>query len=134
MVDHVVFLFYWNMRWQYHAGFWASFSIFVVATLAKKRMQASHGVTLEPHLDADGIAEKLRRGGLKAKHRTTYYHLELIEMVSENGMFLCFISGMASGFADVRQPESVDAGASSSPAAGLGLGLLAGFPSLLRDW
>merc|ERR1712194_400675 len=101
MLDHQVFCWLMGMRWVFVAGFWTCFIGFGGGTLAASQLVKSApqdtatdvaGVKSAPQ----GVPLLLTDAGSHPAVHNHLWYTEVFRMLTENGMFVFFISGMLS--------------------------------------
>lgn len=94
MVDHAIMMQLFAVEGNHARGFVAAGLVFGVATSYLKIAKARHGEDIPAGASNDfRVAQRAKLGGLA---RLELGAVELVEMVSEYAIFMCFVSGIPS--------------------------------------
>ena len=99
-VYHCVLFEYVRTRRTYQAGFYASFAAFLAAVAKIRSLEARHGFRAEA--DENSVSKSSgARAKLAPRVRRQLWQCELVQMLSENAMFVAFLLGVTSGLPPV---------------------------------
>ena len=98
MMDHLFLFGYWGVPFGHRVAFAAFFGVFAGAGQLKRQLKAAAALSWPPGASPDAIESKVSSSKLTAAGRKKLWRLDLVEMVSEFGLFWAFVGGMGSTF------------------------------------
>lgn len=93
LLDHQTFAWLLDMRPVYMLGFWACFFCSEVGAAISRHLMGS----VQPETRKQDIPPLLRSEASTQRIQNGLWYSELMQMLTENGMFMLFVSGMLSG-------------------------------------
>lgn len=93
LLDHQTFAWLLDIRPIFMLGFWACFLCSEVGSAISSHLLRS----VQPEARKQDIPPLLRSGTSSPQIRNGLWYAELMQMLTENGMFMVFVSGMLSG-------------------------------------